>query len=50
MPTINRPPIGVNNDNEQYETLVKRQTKNDKNYDTSRKYSFIPIGSTAAVQ
>ena len=27
MPTINRPPIGVNNDDEHYEALVKKQTK-----------------------
>ena len=27
MPKINRPPIGVNNDDEHYEALVKGQTK-----------------------
>ena len=31
MSTINRPPIGVNNNDEHYKTLVKRQTKHDKN-------------------
>ena len=50
MPTINRPLIGVNNDDEHYEALVKRQTKNDKNHDTSRNYVLIPIGSNVAVQ
>ena len=50
IPTINRPLIGVNNDEDHYETLVKRQTKNDKNHDTSRNYALIPIGFTAAVQ
>ena len=50
MPTIYRPPIGVNNDDEHYETLVKRQMKNDKNHDTYRNHAVIPIGSTVAVQ
>ena len=49
MPTINRPSIGVNN-NDHYEALFKRQTKNDTNHDTSRNYVLIPIGSTVAVQ
>ena len=35
MPTINRPSIGANNDDEHYETLVKRKTKNVRNHDTS---------------
>ena len=30
--------------------LVKRQTKNDRNHDTPRDFTFIPIGSTVAVQ
>ena len=50
MPTINKLPIGVNNDDEHYKALVKRQTKNDKNHDTSRNYAVIPIGSTVAAQ
>ena len=50
MPTINRPLIGVNNNDEHYEALVKRQTKSDKNHDTSRNYALILIGSTVAVQ
>ena len=41
MPTINRPPIGVNNDDGHYEALVKRQAKNDKNHDyTCEDWSF----------
>ena len=39
MPTINRPLIGVNNNDEHYEALVKRQTTTDKNHDTSRNYA-----------
>ena len=27
MPVINRPLIGLNNDDEHYEALIKRQTK-----------------------
>ena len=30
MPTINRPPIGRDKDEEHYEALIKRQTKDDK--------------------
>ena len=50
MPIINRPPIGLNNDDEHYEALVKRQMKNDNNHDTPRKCAFISIGSTVVVQ
>ena len=50
MLTINRPLIGVNNNDEHYQALVRRQTKNDKNHDTSRKCALIQIGSTVAVQ
>ena len=50
MPTINRPLFFVSNSNEHYEALVQRQTKNDKNHNTSRNYAVIPIGSTVAVQ
>ena len=49
MPTVNRPLIGVSNDDEHYKALVKRQTKNDKNHNTSRNYALIPIGSIVAV-
>ena len=41
MSTINRPPIGINNDDEHSKALVKRQTKNDKNHDISRNYALI---------
>ena len=50
MPIINRPPSGLNNNDEHYEALVRRQMKNDKNHDSPRKYAFIPIGSTVVVQ
>ena len=38
MPIINRLPINSNNDNDHYEALVNRQTRKEKNYDTSRGY------------
>ena len=50
MPIINRPPVGLNKDDEHYEVWVKRQTNNDKSNDTPRMYASIPIGSTVAVQ
>ena len=50
MPIINRPPIGLNKDYDNYDVLIKRQAKNDKNHDTPRIYASIPIGSTVAVQ
>ena len=49
MPIINKPVIGLNNDDKHYEALVKRQMKNDKNHDTPRNCASIPIGSTVAV-
>ena len=30
LPVINRPPVGIDNDQEHYEVIVKRQTKDDK--------------------
>ena len=50
MSIVNRPTIGLNNNDEHYEALVKRQTKNYKNHDTPIKYAFVPTGSTVAVQ
>ena len=50
MPIVNRPPIGLNNVDEHYEALIKRQMKNDKNHDTPRIYASIPIGSTVVAQ
>ena len=49
MPAVNRLPFDVNNNDEYYKALVKRQTKNDNNHDTSRNYALIPIGSTVTV-
>ena len=46
---INRTPIGVNNNDEHYKALIKKQ-KNYKDHDTSRNYALIPTGSTVAVQ
>ena len=50
MPIINRPPVGSDNNDKHYEALVKRQMKNDKSHDASRKYAAIPVGSTVVVQ
>ena len=50
MPVINRSPINANNDNEHYEVFVERQERADKNYDTARSCSSIPVGSTVLVQ
>ena len=50
MPTINRPLIGLNNNDEHNEALVNRQMKNDKNHDAPRMYASIPIGYTVVVQ
>ena len=47
---INRIPISIDNDDEHHKALVKRQTKNDKNHDTTRNYSILPIAFTVAVQ
>ena len=50
MPIINRPPVGRDKDEEHYEVLIKRQTKDDKNQGTPRNYVSIPIGSTVVVE
>ena len=50
MPALNRLPINTNNDDDHYETLMERQAKADKDYDTSRNYNSIPVVSTGVVQ
>ena len=50
MLILSRLLISPNNNDEHYEALVERQTKKDKNHDNPRKYNFIPMGSTVAVQ
>ena len=50
MPIINRIPINSDNDDDHNEALVKRQIRNDKNYDTARNYDLFLIGSTVMVQ
>ena len=50
MPIINRLLIGLNNNDNHYKVLIKRQMKNDENHDTPRIYASIPTGSTVAVQ
>ena len=49
MLILNRLPTNSNNDDDHYETLVERQTKGDKNYDTFRNYISLQIGSTVVV-
>ena len=48
MTILTRLSLNSNND-EHYEALINRQSKN-KNNDTSRNYAFIPTGSTLMVQ
>ena len=50
MSVINRPPIGLNNDDDHCDALIKGQTKIGQNHDTSRTYTSIPIGSIVVVQ
>ena len=50
MPIINWLQINSDNEDEHYEVLINRLTKNYKKYDTARKYAHISIGSTVAVQ
>ena len=50
MPIINRIPINSDNDDDHYEVLVKRQIRNNKNYDTTRNYDLFSVGSTVGVQ
>ena len=49
MLILNRPLAYTDNDNGHSETLVQRQAKAYKSYDTLRNYNSIPIGSTIAV-
>ena len=42
--------MGIDKDEEHYEVLGKRQTKDDKNQGTPRNYVSIPMGSTVMVQ
>ena len=50
MPIISRQPVSINDDEEHYEALVNRQTKNDKNQGTPRNNISISTGSTVVVQ
>ena len=42
LPVINRPPVGIDNDQEHYEVIVKRQTKDDKRQRYSQDLCFYP--------
>ena len=50
MPVINRLLIGIDNDDEHHKAIIKRQTKNDQDKDTSRNFVSLPIGFTVVVQ
>ena len=50
MPIVNRLPFDSDNNDEHYEALVNRQTKNDKSNDTFRDHATFSIGSTIVVQ
>ena len=50
MPLINRIPINSDNNEDHYKALVKRQTRNDKNYDAARNNDLFSLESTVAVQ
>ena len=50
MPIINRIPINSDNNDDYYETLVKRHIRNNKNYDITRNNDLFSIGSTLVVQ
>ena len=50
MPIINRPLVGIGNDEEHHKVMIIRQTKKDKDKDSSKNFVFIPIGSTVMVQ
>ena len=43
-PIINKLPVGIDNDQEYYEAIIKRQTKDDKSKGTPKIYASIPIG------
>ena len=49
MPIINGPPVGIDNDDEHHEVIIKRQMKEDKNKYTPNNYVFISIGSPVVV-
>ena len=50
MWVINRLPFGIDNDDEHHKAIIKRQTKNDKDKDTSKNVVSLPMGSTVVVQ
>ena len=50
MPVINRPPTGIDTDDEHHKVIMERQTKNDKDKDTYNNFVSLPIGSTVAAQ
>ena len=50
MLVINRLPIGIDNDDEHHKMIIERQTKNDKDKDTSKNFVSLPTGSTVLVQ
>ena len=49
MPVINRPPVGIDNDDKHHKVIIKRQTKMTK-IKTLPKFLYLLIGSTVVVQ
>ena len=50
MPVISRPLVGIDSDDEHHKVIIKRQTKNEKDKDTSKNFVPLPTGSTVAVE
>ena len=50
MSIISRALVGRDNNEEHYQVLIIRQTKDDKNQGTLRNYVSIHIGSTVVVK
>ena len=50
IPVINRPSVGINNDDGHPKAIIKRQIKNDKGKDTYKILVSLPIGSIVVVQ
>ena len=50
LPVVNRPPVGIDDDQEHNKVIFKRKTKDDNGRDTHKMYVSIPIGSTVVVQ
>ena len=50
MLIINRQLVDIGNDEEHKKAIIIRQTINDKDKDTSKRFVSFPIGSTVVIQ